>query len=152
MSPPGVYVSSSKFDPAKGFPRRIRERLVERADGWLPIGISPDQYERGLATVEEVLEAAGRDPSTLDRTFYLDVTVDADEANAIEEARRFYQRYSPGWSVSNEDIRQRAAVGPPSSVAERIAAYEDAGVERFVVRFAARDQRTQVRRFRELVD
>jgi alkanesulfonate monooxygenase SsuD/methylene tetrahydromethanopterin reductase-like flavin-dependent oxidoreductase (luciferase family) len=66
----------------------------------------------------------------------------------VEAARSFYERYYPAWGeLSEEEVRQNGAFGPPAEVAEAIEGFVDAGVETFVVRFAADDQRTQLRRF-----
>lgn len=149
---PQIYVASAAFDPSDGFPRRIRERLIEHGDGWLPIAVDPAQYAGALEAIRSFLDEAARSPDAFDPAFYLDAVIDEDEDRAIAEARRFYDRYYPAWGeLSDDEIRDRGAFGPPATVAETLEAYEDAGAERFVVRFTARDQRTQLRRFTDLV-
>jgi alkanesulfonate monooxygenase SsuD/methylene tetrahydromethanopterin reductase-like flavin-dependent oxidoreductase (luciferase family) len=149
---PPIYVASAAFDPAEGFPRRIRERLLEHGGGWLPIGVDPDTYAQGLDRIRSALTEAGRSSKTFDPALYLNVVVDDDESRAIESARRFYDRYYPSRGMLTEQqIRDLGAFGPAADVAETLAAYRDAGVERFVVRFTSRDQRTQLRRFTDVI-
>lgn len=149
---PSVYVPAAAFDPSEGFPAPIRDRLVAHGDGWMPIGISPETYEESLDRIRSILSEAGRDPDAFDRAYYLDAVIDEDESAAIDEAREFYDRYYPAWDrLSDEQVRARGAFGPASDLAATLEAYEDAGVETMVVRFTARDQRTQLRRFADLV-
>jgi alkanesulfonate monooxygenase SsuD/methylene tetrahydromethanopterin reductase-like flavin-dependent oxidoreductase (luciferase family) len=150
-SPP-LYIASATFDPRDGFPRRIRERIERHGAGWLPIGMSPEMYEAGLARARELVDEAGRDPLAFDAAYYQDVVIAETEAAAIEEAREFLDRYYPAWDrLSDDEIRARGAFGPPSVVEETLREYADAGVESFVTRFTATDQRDQLRRFAEIV-
>lgn len=147
---PPVYVASAAFDVAEGFPRRIRERLAEHGDGWLPIGVDPDEYAAGLAHAREALEEAGRDPAALDPALYLDVLV-GDEAELLEQAKAFHRAYYPARpDPTDAYLRGRGAFGSPAVVAETLEAFRDAGVETFVVRFPTTEQRTQLRRFADL--
>ncbi len=150
---PPIYVASAAFDPAKGFPRTIRQRLLEHGDGWLPIAKPPETYAGGLTHIRELLAEAGRPPESITPGYYLDVVVADSEAAAIEEARTFYHNYygeqvnyqSDG-TLSDEDVRKRCVVGTRETVEETLTEYVESGVERFVVRFPA-DQRRQLREF-----
>lgn len=147
---PPIYVPSAAFDPAEGFPAPIRDRIAAHADGWLPIGLSPDTYAAGLASVREFVADGGRDPDAVDPALYLDVVV-GEEERALQEAREFYDRYYPAQdTLTDEQLHARGVFGPPARVAEALADYEDAGAERVVVRFTATDQRAQLRRFADL--
>lgn len=150
---PPIYVPSAAFDPSDGFPEPIRRRLVEHADGWLPITVSPEAYAEALDSVHGFLERAGRNPSAFEPAIYLDAVVDEDERAAIDEAREFYDRYYPAWdTLSDETIRGKGAFGPPAEVAEMLDAYAEAGAERMVIRFTTTDQRKQIRRFADVAD
>jgi len=152
-SPPPVFVASATFDPRDGFPPRIRDRIADRGDGWLPIGMSPEMYEGGIERAREIVDDAGRDAAGFDAAYYQDVMIAETEAEAIDQARDFLDRYYPSWGeLSDDDIKRRGAFGPPSVVAEHLERYADAGVERFVTRFTAADQRDQLQRFADIVD
>ncbi len=149
-SPPPVYVASAAFDVADGFPRRIRERLADHGDGWLPIGVDPDDYPTGLENARDALKAAGRDPAALDPALYLDVLVGDREA-VLEQAKAFHRAYYPARpDPTDEYLLERGAMGAREDVAATLEAYREAGVETFVVRFPTGDQRTQLRRFSAL--
>jgi alkanesulfonate monooxygenase SsuD/methylene tetrahydromethanopterin reductase-like flavin-dependent oxidoreductase (luciferase family) len=150
-SAPPIHVASATFDPRDGFPRRIRDRIAAHGDGWLPIGMSPGMYEAGIERVREIVADAGRDGAGVDAAYYQDVVIAETEAEAIDQARDFLERYYPTWGdLSDEDVRSRGAFGPPSVVADHLERYADAGVETFVTRFTAPDQREQLRRFADV--
>ena len=151
-SSPPVYIASATFDPRDGFPRQIRDRIATRGSGWLPIGMSPDMYEGGITRAREIVDNADRDPAGFDAAYYHDVVIADTEADAIDQARAFLERYYPSWgALSDDDIRKRGAFGPPSVVADHLDQYADAGVETFVTRFTAADQREQLRRFADII-
>lgn len=149
---PPVYIPTLAFDPSDGFPRAIRDRLVAHGDGWVPAGISPETYAESLTRIRSLLSEADRDAEPFDPAYYIDVVIDEDEEAAIEEARAFYDRYFPEWDrLSEAEIRSRGAFGPAENVAATLDAYDEAGVETVIVRFTARDQRDQLRRFADII-
>jgi len=115
--------------------------------------MSPEMYEGGIERAREIVDDAGRDAAGFDAAYYQDVMIAETEAEAIDQARDFLDRYYPSWGeLSDDDIKRRGAFGPPSVVAEHLERYADAGVERFVTRFTAADQRDQLQRFADIVD
>lgn len=154
-----IYVASARFDPSEGFPRTVRRRIAAHGGGWLPISLEPETYAAGLKHIHDALRDVDRDPDAFAPAYYMDVVVADTERAAIEAAREFYVAYYLGGDADesaaeafpDEEIRANGAFGPPEDVAERIARYEDAGVEEFVVRFVGSDQREQLRRFRDVL-
>ena len=156
---PRIYVASAAFSPSEGFPPTVRRRLAAHGDGWLPIAMEPEEYAAGLERIHELLAAAGRSRRALDPAYYVDVVVDDSEAAAVDRAREFYRAYygervayGSKRSLSDKEIRRRGAFGPVETVERRLAEYVEAGVERFVVRFPAGDQRGQLRAFASVAD
>lgn len=156
---PSIYVASAAFDPERGFPRTIRDRLRTHGDGWLPIALDPGTYRAGLENLRTFVADAGRAPDAIDPGYYVDVAVADTEAAALEEARAFLRgyygeqvSYDEGETLSDEVVRERGVFGTPDQVSERLGEFVDAGVERFVVRFTATDQRDQLRRFASVID
>lgn len=152
---PPLYAASKEFDPSKGFPRRIRERIATYADGWLPsapfspgVSYSPEMYAAGFERVREFVAEAGRDPDSVDPAYYQDVVVADSEEAALERAREFILTYYAGVDdLTDEQLRQRGVFGPPARIREHFERYADAGVRSFVVRFTAENQREQLTRF-----
>ena len=152
---PPIHVASSAFDPEKGFPPHIGDRLVEYATGWLPLSVSPDIYEQALARIRDLVAEGGGDPDRIKPMYYQDVVVADSERAALEEAHEFLDDYGavPRSSVDGPyPFADRGAFGPPETVREHLDRYENAGVEQFVIRFPSYDQETQLRRYADLID
>lgn len=152
---PPLYAASKEFDPSEGFPASVRERIATYADGWLPsapfspdLSYSPEMYAAGLEKVRNFVTDAGRNPEAIDPAYYQDVVVGDSEEEALERARAFIRTYYEGVdSLSDDQIRQRGVFGPPERIREHFERYTEAGVQSFVVRFTARHQRDQMKRF-----
>lgn len=146
-----IYIPGAAINDDGEHPAPIRRRLVEHGDGWLPIGLTPKEYVTAREGIESVLEAADRDPDTVENALYLDAVIDADEQRALDTAREFYAQYYPARPErSDEYMRSTGAFGPASDVAERLDEFAEAGAEHIVVRFTAPDQRRQLGRFTDL--
>ena len=112
------------------------------ADGVMGITDAPENYTEVLRKVEGFATEAGRNPSALERAFYM--TVNLNEPQAAEaEANDFLVEY---YGVNHWGDRW-GPWGSPEDVAQRMAAYASAGARHLVVRFASWDQRGQLRRF-----
>jgi alkanesulfonate monooxygenase SsuD/methylene tetrahydromethanopterin reductase-like flavin-dependent oxidoreductase (luciferase family) len=142
------YVPYRTVDEDGAFPAHVEARIADHADGWLPIAVTPETYRAGLASIRDLLAEAGRDPDAFDPAFYVNVVVDETEAAAIETAREFLESYYPRLDgLSDDEVREQGAFGPPAVVADRLDDYREAGVDHFVVRFTGGDQADQLRRF-----
>ena len=60
-------------------------RIVEWGDGWLPIGVTPEEVRQGRETLDRLCEAEGRDPASIEISV-VDVAPEADVVRAYEEA------------------------------------------------------------------
>jgi len=49
---------------------RVYQRVVEYADGWIPVGLTPDQVKQGMDCLISLSEKAGRDPHSISVTVY----------------------------------------------------------------------------------
>ena len=43
----------------------VFKRIAAWGDGWMPVRVTPEQVKMGRATLDELAEAAGRDPKTI---------------------------------------------------------------------------------------
>ena len=53
-----------------GMARNVFRRVVDYGDGWMPNRVTPEQVKQGRATIDELAEAAGRDPSSISVSVY----------------------------------------------------------------------------------
>jgi hypothetical protein len=63
----------------------VFKRVVAWGDGWMPVRVTPEQVKMGRATLDELAEAAGRDPKSI-RLMVYNATPDPDEIKQLEEA------------------------------------------------------------------
>jgi alkanesulfonate monooxygenase SsuD/methylene tetrahydromethanopterin reductase-like flavin-dependent oxidoreductase (luciferase family) len=104
------------------------ERAARVGDGWLSTWMSPDRMrERGEA-LAALAAAAGRPCPTLGLA--LSVHVDADEEIARQRAGEYAEAQ---YGMPFERVERYTALGSAAQVADRIAAYREAGVEEFVL-------------------
>lgn len=113
------------------------------ADGIIGITDSPEQWSEVIARVEECATAEGRNPSRLDRVFYITVNINRDRVKAASEADEFLMSY---YGVRHWEGRW-GPWGAPEEVAERMAAYAKAGARHVIVRFASWNQLAQLEQF-----
>lgn len=147
---PPVYFGSI-VHPEKGILRKTRQRIAEYGNGWMPFGASPDSFANAWDGIAADVADAGRDPGSIEKTYYLDTRIAPSEEEAIEDSLEFIREYYPTLDITRSDLRDRGVFGPPERVAEQLAAYEDAGVEHIVIRFLTENQHEQLNRYAEIV-
>jgi alkanesulfonate monooxygenase SsuD/methylene tetrahydromethanopterin reductase-like flavin-dependent oxidoreductase (luciferase family) len=118
-------------------------RAARYADGIIGITDSPEQWSEVIARVDECAVAEGREPSELDRVFYITVNINRDRAKAAAEADQFLMSY---YGVRHWEGRW-GPWGAPEEVAARMAAYAAAGARHVIVRFASWNQPAQLEQF-----
>lgn len=148
---PPIYLPYHAPTPGEPYPEYIQHRFVTYADGWLPNRISPEVYSTELEYIREILEANGRDSSTVQPAFYHNVVVAETEREALDEAKAFLTAYYPRFDdLTDEQVQKLGVYGPPDHVAAYLQTYIEAGVEHFVTRFTASNQAEQLDRFASL--
>lgn len=68
-----------------GFAANVLKRVVEYGDGWMPVRVDEEQVRMGRASLDELAEAAGRDPGSI-RLMVCNVPADADLIGRLEAA------------------------------------------------------------------
>ena len=120
---------------AKGGPRSLR--LAARlADGWNTVWRwTPESYASRVASLRRVCEEEGRDPATMLLSLGLSTLVGSDPGDLERRYGRF-RDWSPGGALDDVPLGEFAKdtlTGTPDEVRDRIAFYEDLGVEEMIV-------------------
>ena len=68
-----------------GNAKNVLKRVVRWADGWIPIGVAPEDIKAARATLSELAITAGRDPDSIDITIH-GQPADKDRIKGFEEA------------------------------------------------------------------
>jgi F420-dependent oxidoreductase-like protein len=97
--------------------KRMMRLVAERADGWNCWG-TPDRIRQKAAALDAHCADLGRDPATIHRSAQALVFVTEDVAKGDALVAR---------------VGRPAIAGPPSRLAESVAAYVDAGVDELIV-------------------
>jgi alkanesulfonate monooxygenase SsuD/methylene tetrahydromethanopterin reductase-like flavin-dependent oxidoreductase (luciferase family) len=128
--------------------RRAFERVGRLADGWMSVGVTPEQFGSSWQTIRASAHANGRDSARMESCLYYSINIGDDEERAYEESQKFLSAYyrSPT-TIAMQTIKLWVAGGPPERCAEKIRAYVDAGAQMVSLRFTSYDQAEQIRRF-----
>ncbi len=103
-------------------------RAARLGDGWLATWMSPERLREGRESLAAQAQALGRPCPRLGLA--LSVHVDANEGRAREAAEDYTRAM---YGMPFEKVARYTPVGSADRVAERIAAYAEAGVEEFVL-------------------
>jgi alkanesulfonate monooxygenase SsuD/methylene tetrahydromethanopterin reductase-like flavin-dependent oxidoreductase (luciferase family) len=125
-------------------------RVARLGDGWLASAYNtmPDQFRTGLAKLRTELENAGKNPDTFPNalvTMFMYITEDKSKVELVLADFLGALLKRPV-----NELRQRLLVGSPEACAEKLAAYEAAGVQRVFV-WPTRDELDQLAVFQNKV-
>ena len=68
-----------------GFAPNVFKRIVAWGDGWMPVRVTDEQVKMGRATLDELADAAGRDPKSI-RLMVCNVAADRELIDRLEQA------------------------------------------------------------------
>jgi F420-dependent oxidoreductase-like protein len=105
--------------------RRTLRIAARHADGWNAAYVPPETFARLNRVLDDRCAEVGRDPATIRRSVNLMFLASADESAAAEAERRLAEQ----WGVLAPSVRDGALVGTAPAVAERVAAYVEAGAD-----------------------
>lgn len=122
-----------------------QERVARLADGWLSTQATPDEYGATLAAIRELAATKyGRDPASIEGIFSLGVYIDPDLREVWEQTRWFQREYHE-MPVPEEIMRRWTITGSTEDCIRQLEAYEQAGVQHFIMCVRAKDYFAQVR-------
>ncbi|WP_214415908.1 LLM class flavin-dependent oxidoreductase [Sphaerisporangium fuscum] len=120
-------------------------------DGWLPYPPDPAGYGTGLAAVREAAAGAGRDPMALTAGLFATLLVTDDEEAGMRDLAE-YTRAVYGMTPEEAQRIQLVAAGSPSSLADRLRPYVEAGARHIVCRIGVLDLRSQLEQLERIAE
>ena len=122
-----------------GKPAQI-DRAARVGDGIIAISDTPSEFAEVIAQVDAKAEEYGRDTTRRENVYYLTVNLDEDESAARADAEDWLMRYYGAniWGT------RWGPFGGVQNVADRMAAFAEAGADTLVVRFATFDPERQL--------
>jgi alkanesulfonate monooxygenase SsuD/methylene tetrahydromethanopterin reductase-like flavin-dependent oxidoreductase (luciferase family) len=118
---------------------RAMELIASYADGWLPTWFTPDGYRERIPA----LYTAAREHGRPDAHFTIGNEIVACIAKTDKEAHDLsgptLETLSSGFMVRTaEEAAASALVGSPATIAQRVRAFHEAGVDHFELKFIYR--------------
>jgi alkanesulfonate monooxygenase SsuD/methylene tetrahydromethanopterin reductase-like flavin-dependent oxidoreductase (luciferase family) len=122
-------------------------RVAALADGYITMGVTAEELGKRLKVVEQTAAEIGKDLSDFEVAIHGMVNINDDKQAAYTEAKEYFNHYYGPTYPPESLIRVWLAHGPPRDCARLVQEWIDMGITTPVLRFTARDQLEQVRRF-----
>jgi alkanesulfonate monooxygenase SsuD/methylene tetrahydromethanopterin reductase-like flavin-dependent oxidoreductase (luciferase family) len=118
-----------------GGKRGTVEPAVRWANEYNTTSASPEMCGERRKALDRACERAGRDPATLPLSLMRTCIVGSDEGDLRDHLARYAEIYRPGASADDvlRDAAEADLIGTVEQVAERLRAYEAAGVTRVML-------------------
>jgi alkanesulfonate monooxygenase SsuD/methylene tetrahydromethanopterin reductase-like flavin-dependent oxidoreductase (luciferase family) len=122
------------------------QRVARLADGWLASGYNttPELFSAGWQQIQEFLVSGGKDPSSFPNavaTLWLYITEDEHDAE-----RMLNEVLAPALNRPVAELKERLPIGSARDCAEKVAAYQNVGVQRVYV-WPLADELEQIKLF-----
>ena len=126
------------------------QRVARLADGWLASGYNttPELFANNWQQLQEFLVTAGREPASFPNaiaTMWLYITESEQQSERI-----LNEVLAPALNRPVAELRERLPIGSARDCAEKLAAYQNVGVQR-VYLWPLADELEQIKIFREQV-
>ena len=122
-------------------------RAAKLGAGIISISDTPEEFSEVIQQVNDKATEFGRDPQSIEKTFYMTVNMNSDltkaQADSVEWLTGYYG--SDIWGT------RWGPFGGPERVTERISDYVDAGADTVIIRFASFEPERQLEIFLEKV-
>ena len=127
-----LWVSSNNVDSGL-------KRAALYGDAWITNIPSLPVFKESQKKLEDFASKAGRNPEDIHRCLYLTIHVEPDADKARQQGSAFLEAY---YHKPYEQVAAQLVVkaGGTSEVADFINEYSEAGIQTFIIRFAAKDQ------------
>jgi alkanesulfonate monooxygenase SsuD/methylene tetrahydromethanopterin reductase-like flavin-dependent oxidoreductase (luciferase family) len=126
-------------------------RVGVLADGYITMGVTAEELRKRLAVIEETAQEIGKDLSNFEVAIHGMVNIDDDRHAGYLQAKDYFNHYYGPTYPPESLIKVWLAHGPPKDCARLIQEWIDMGITTPVLRFTAKDQLGQVKRFVEEV-
>jgi len=140
VSPERVQVGDKVVDQAM-------RRVGMLADGYITMGVTAEELGKRLNVIEQTASEVGKDLSTFEVAIHGMVNIDDDKRAAYAQAKDYFNHYYGPAYPPESLIKVWLAHGPPKDCARLIQEWIDMGITTPVLRFTAKDQLSQAKRF-----
>jgi alkanesulfonate monooxygenase SsuD/methylene tetrahydromethanopterin reductase-like flavin-dependent oxidoreductase (luciferase family) len=153
QKPPPIWIAVSPERELVG--DKVVDQAMRRvgmlADGYITMGVTAEEFAKRWHVIEQAAGEAGKDLSNFECAIHGMVNINDDRQMAYAEAKDYFNHYYGPTYPPESLIKVWLAHGPAKDCARLIQEWIDMGVTTPVLRFTAKDQQGQVRRFIEEV-
>jgi alkanesulfonate monooxygenase SsuD/methylene tetrahydromethanopterin reductase-like flavin-dependent oxidoreductase (luciferase family) len=149
QKPPPIWIAVSPERDQAG--DKVVDQGMRRvgllADGYITMGVTAEEFAKRWRVIEQAAAEIGKDLSNFECAIHGMVNINDDKQTAYAQSKDYFDHYyGPTYPPENL-IKVWLAHGPPPDCARLIQAWIDMGITTPVLRFTAKDQLGQVRRF-----
>jgi alkanesulfonate monooxygenase SsuD/methylene tetrahydromethanopterin reductase-like flavin-dependent oxidoreductase (luciferase family) len=149
QKPPPIWIAVSPQREQAG--DKVVDRAMRRvgalADGYITMGVTAEELGKRLKVIEQTADETGKDVSNFEVAIHGMVNINDDKQAAYAQAKDYFNHYYGPTYPPESLIRVWLAHGPPNDCAQLIQEWIDMGITTPVLRFTAKNQQEQVRRF-----
>jgi alkanesulfonate monooxygenase SsuD/methylene tetrahydromethanopterin reductase-like flavin-dependent oxidoreductase (luciferase family) len=149
QQPPPIWIAVSPERDQVG--DKIVDQAMRRvgllADGYITMGVTAEELGKRLRVIEQAASEAGKDLSNFEIAIHGMVNINDDKQAAYAQSKDYFNHYYGPTYPPESLIEVWLAHGPPRDCAKLIQEWIDMGITTPVLRFTARDQLGQVKRF-----
>jgi alkanesulfonate monooxygenase SsuD/methylene tetrahydromethanopterin reductase-like flavin-dependent oxidoreductase (luciferase family) len=121
-----------------------RRRAAAVGDGWIPLFVTPSEYEGSLGALRRETEDAGRDPEVVEPGVVVFACVGDDDETPARGAAWLSRLYR----LPAKSFRRHLVAGPPEACAAALSRFADAGARHIAVMVAGSSALEQFARLR----
>ncbi len=153
QKPPPIWIAVSPERDRAGdqVVDQAMRRVALLADGYITMGVTAEEMAKRLHVIEQTAAELGRDLSNFEVAIHGMVNINDDRQAAYAQSKDYFNHYYGPTYPPESLIKVWLAHGPPRDCARLIQEWIDMGITTPVLRFTAKDQLEQVRRFTEEV-
>jgi alkanesulfonate monooxygenase SsuD/methylene tetrahydromethanopterin reductase-like flavin-dependent oxidoreductase (luciferase family) len=153
QKPPPIWIAVSPDREQAGdeVVDQAMRRVALLADGYITMGVTAAEMEKRLRVIEETAAETGKDLSKFEVAIHGMVNINDDKQAAYALSKDYFNHYYGPTYPPESLIKVWLAHGSPRDCACLIQEWVDMGITTPVLRFTAKDQLEQVRRFTDEV-
>jgi len=149
QKPPPIWIAVSPEREQVGdkVVDQAMRRVGSLADGYITMGVTAEELGKRLRVIEQTASEIGKDLSNFQVAIHGMVNINDDRQLAYQQSKDYFNHYYGPTYPPESLIKLWLAHGAPKDCARLIQAWIDMGITTPVLRFTAKDQPGQVRRF-----
>jgi len=153
QNPPPIWIAVSPEREQAG--DKVVDQAMRRvgmfADGYITMGVTAEEFAKRWRVIEQAAGEIGKDLSNFEVAIHGMVNINDDRQTAYAESKDYFNHYYGPTYPPESLIKVWLAHGPPKDTARLIQEWIDMGITTPVLRFTAKNQLNQMKRFSDEV-